>query len=109
MRSAARPLESCVTSELRWSRYRNLLLPPRQGEFHLVAGFGDRPLLPSIIDPFGKAQRPSLGWRHQINRYRSGDSGSKDLTGKGMQFVIIKVQRRYPEWQLPPYPMSIPR
>jgi hypothetical protein len=34
---------------------------PRQAEFRLVAGFGDRPLLPSIIDPFGKRQRPSLG------------------------------------------------
>ncbi len=48
----------------------DLPLPPRQAEFQLVAGFGDRPLLPSIIDPFGKRQRPSIGWRHQINRYR---------------------------------------
>ena len=31
-----------------------LQVPPRQAEFHFVAGSGERPLLSSIIDPFGK-------------------------------------------------------
>jgi len=40
----------------------DLPLPPRQAEFQLVAGFGERPLLPCIIDPFGKgSDLPSHG------------------------------------------------
>jgi len=79
-------------------------MTPRQAEFHFVADSGDRPLLPCIIDPFGKGSDLHLHGGIQLIVVLPVTTVLKVLTGTGQQFVIIKLSKEISRWPRPLFP-----